>query len=340
MNSVQEIAQLPSESPGALSEAASSRRRTLILAGAALVLAAAVLLGWQVLQSRSRRAAYLQALRGVEMRDAGNRAGALAAFQRSTRLDPGNAYAWFLLGDLQAAVDPKEGLPALGRAAELAPGSPQFLREYGSALRRTGDYRGAQQALRRAVELAPDDAGAHALLGRAYLSASATPEDRAAAISAFQTALVLDPGDIQTRFRLAQLYYRNRAYPLARAQFHAILNLLVEGARQMQGRVMPGDQQAATWLSIAKGSHYHLAQIAFRENRPELEQRHRRLFDSLAAYIQESYTKFAGPSAIKNGDERLRAEKELYRRYGLPEGGVDGATLARRWIPENRGQDR
>lgn len=314
--------------------ARSRHRRWLPLLVIPLLLGAG-LWAWQAREAGLRRAAYLSALRGDELREQGNEEEARRAYERATRLDPGSAYAWHMLGMSKLDSGDLTGIEALAEAVRRAPGNADFTLEYGSALRRSNRALEARPVLKRATELAPDQARAFAELGRAYHNASSTTDELAASIEAFKTALALEPGDIQTRFRLAQVYYQHGRLDEARREFTMTLSLLTEGARRMVGQA-PGDsKEANTWLSIVKGAHYHLAQIAYRQGDRTRERRHRKIFDELAAYLQEAYSLFSGPEAPADPGVRARRANELYRKFNLPPGGFTGSEMAERWIPSH-----
>jgi tetratricopeptide (TPR) repeat protein len=283
-------------------------------------------------EDSARRVSYLHAARGVELREAGNITEAVAAFERAVRTDPRNGQAWYVLSKAREELKPGSGLADLQRAAALAPGSSAVFRDYGVALHEAGDVDAARAALARAVELNPADQAAHAALGRVILARVSGPADLEAGITALRTALTLQPGDVQTRFRLARALYQADDLEPAAGEFRTTLSLLADGAvastELMDGRSV----QSATWYSIVKGCHHYLAQIAVRGRRPEEERRHRRLFDDMGRYMKETYPLF---TRLKNApDDRAAQERlrRLYAGFGLPAAGPDGRSAAIRWI--------
>src|SRR5262249_40396646 len=132
------------------------RGRGRILAVAILVVVAAAggSLYW-IRRANGRKAAAIRhAARGGERRAGGERAAAVREFRAATELHPGSAQAWYMLAETQHELDPKQGLPALKRAVELAPENPLYAREYGIALRQIGKLDEARPVLQRAVQLA------------------------------------------------------------------------------------------------------------------------------------------------------------------------------------------
>jgi serine/threonine-protein kinase len=93
-----------------------------------------------------------------------------ASFQRALGLEPGNVVAiggaaglaW-IRGDLDEAI------VLFRRAIEIDPLYPNLYVDLGLVLNSAGRYEEAKIALNKALELAPDTQGAHAVLSRVYL---------------------------------------------------------------------------------------------------------------------------------------------------------------------------
>lgn len=305
------------------------RPATAIVAAATLAAA-----GWYVFRVRpaeARRAAYLHAVRGLEAYDAGRLDEALHSFEAATRLDPGNARAWYLLGKARRDRDPKESLSALANAARHAPTEPLYHREYGIALREAGRAGEAQSSLTEAVRLAPGDSVAHVELARSHLARGA-PDDVAAAISEFRTALSLQPGDVQARFRLMRALYQSGDLAAAGRECGTVLALLDRGARAQKETMDGRLTGSATWLSMVKGCHYYRMQIATREGKREEARSRRRRFTDMDRYIKESYALFQKLNANPTDAAARRALAALFSRFGFPASGPTGAQAAERWI--------
>jgi Tfp pilus assembly protein PilF len=327
------------------SEAASSARnspvtrpgkRPLLLPLALGALAALIGIGIAVdlrlRADQNRRSAGQHASRGLDLRDAGNRAGALSELERATHLDPRNGQAWYLLGHLREEIAPGSGLDAYAQAVKYDPGSAKIRRDYGLALHEAGRTLEARVQLDQAVELAPTDQEAYADLGRAYASGVRSPADVKKALDAFRTALSLQPGDVQTRFRLARLLYQEDRLDPSRREFETTLSLLAAGARASKELMDGRSVQSVTWLSIVKGCHHHLAQITVRQKRPEVAAHHQRLFQELERYIRQTYNLFEALKARPDDASAKQQLADLYIRFGLPAKGPDGASAVKRWI--------
>jgi tetratricopeptide (TPR) repeat protein len=306
-----------------------------------LVLAAGGGYAWWARGKARERQAYLHAARGVERAGEGDRVGSLREFEAATRLDPGNARAWYLLGSAQRDRKPGDGLPALRRAAALAPREAEYQREAGAALRNAGRFEEARALLERAVSLAPTDVAAHEELAQACLARVTSTEDRERGLAALRTVLALQPGAVQARFRLARALYQADRLPEARREFETVLALLAQGARQTPGRMDGRTRDTATWLSLVKASHDFLARIAYRDPpraRPAaVAQTHRRRFTELERYIQDTFPLFVRLKAEPKDTAAQRQLGDLFVRYGLPRAGPNGAAAAARWIGAGSG---
>jgi tetratricopeptide (TPR) repeat protein len=123
--------------------------------------------------------------------------GAIARYQRALRRSPGDAEAWYRLGDAHVQRARETGEPrhwdraeqALSRCLELAPTHAGALRHLAFVKSSLHDFTAALAHARRAVELAPDDASAHGVLGDALLELGRYDE----AERAFDTMMRLRP---------------------------------------------------------------------------------------------------------------------------------------------------
>lgn len=108
----------------------------------------------------------------------------------ASELDPSRAEVrGFLAGILILQDRMDEAAQLLIRATAVQPTLPGGYRQLGMALDRLGDRSAARQALIKAVDYAPQDAVARALLGRLLLDQGEIRE----AVSTLQTACDLDP---------------------------------------------------------------------------------------------------------------------------------------------------
>jgi tetratricopeptide (TPR) repeat protein len=121
---------------------------------------------------------------------------AAAAYRRYAELRPTDPNPFTQLGLMSISTNkPEEALAAFRHAVEIAPRSWQAQRNLANLLFDTRDVAGAVTHAREAASLKPDDAAAHALLGRA-LAVLGRLDEAAAEID---RALALDPADPQAR---------------------------------------------------------------------------------------------------------------------------------------------
>jgi tetratricopeptide (TPR) repeat protein len=127
---------------------------------------------------------------------------ALASFQESVKVDPGNAQAWADLswGTALSWHVTHGDLAAIGRRAEaaaekataLCPVIAEFWVRQGVALDMEGRHDEAEACFRRAVTLAPNRADWHYVYARHL---DAVSEVKSAALAELESCLALDPGN-------------------------------------------------------------------------------------------------------------------------------------------------
>ncbi len=204
--------------------------------------------------AESRKAAYIE--HGKRYLAAGNYDKARVEFGNASQIDPRDAEVHYLLGEVaeklndargavgqyQAAIDqdPKESAAraALGRlyvfgglsdkALELVepglaaePNNPQLLTVRGAARAQLGDAKSALQDAQRAVQLAPDDQYAIALLASLYRRQSRYDQ----AIAVAQTGLQHLPKSVDLRIILSDLELAQNRPADAEAQLKQVIAL-------------------------------------------------------------------------------------------------------------------
>jgi Tfp pilus assembly protein PilF len=117
-----------------------------------------------------------------------------------TALDPASGGAWKALG-VSLALQQRDALPALQRAAELLPEDAEVHANLGTGLLGAGRYAEAIASLRRALEIRPEDADAHSNLGNA-LRADGQIE---AALASYRTAVRIRPGHAGSHSNLGNM---------------------------------------------------------------------------------------------------------------------------------------
>jgi protein O-GlcNAc transferase len=149
--------------------------------------------------------ALLQMMLGLCLWWLGQWREAESALKRSVELEPCSLH-YYLLGRFQAKVDPASvaAEQALRRAIELAPDYGEAFCDLGSVLMYQVRHQEALDLLRRAAELEPGDSFAFTLLGRVLVEM----HQYDAAKEALSTALRLKEDDVRTHVTFAELLAR------------------------------------------------------------------------------------------------------------------------------------
>jgi tetratricopeptide (TPR) repeat protein len=170
---------------------------------------------------------------------------AILFFERAVALDPNYARAWIELG---AAYDTKasylampelleRAVQAFERGLSLEPRLPRAWRELGATLVTLGREERGFEAIRRALELDPEDGSAHAALGRAYfIGKGMFPE----AAASFERALQRNPQGGWYALQLAHVATLLRDFPLADRAARQAIELQERGLSGREGVLIVG----------------------------------------------------------------------------------------------------
>ena len=138
--------------------------------------------------------------RGIRLVEAGRPSAAISAFRRAIELDPGEAASHHALGRALLRLDRlAEAAASLSLATTLRDDAAAY-HDLGVALHRQDLRVEATAAYRRAVELAPELAEAHAALGELLDLA----DDDEEAARCFRRAAAADPDTVAGRLNLAK----------------------------------------------------------------------------------------------------------------------------------------
>ena len=107
------------------------------------------------------------------------------------------------------------GTNLLAKVIEQDSGNPRFLMEDGDALIRIGKYREAEEHLREALSIKPDDARIHYLLGECY-ETWGKPDQ---ALKEYETTLSLNPKHYLANFHIGMVYVAMERWTEAREAF-------------------------------------------------------------------------------------------------------------------------
>ena len=242
----------------------------------------------------------------VESRESVDRA--ILFFERAVALDPLYARAWLALGqayevkatDLAMPELLEKAMASFGKCIALQPRLARAWKELGGVLVDIGRDDKGLEAIRRSLELDPDDAAAHAALARAHFIGTGRFQD---AVEAFERALALNPQGGWYALQLAHVSALLRDFPRAeRAARQAI---------ELQERGLSGREGV-----LIVGAYMKLGQIRALQGRPE---------EALEAYEKEL-------SFLRRVDHALkdRAIIELHTRIGSAHRALGRPEEARR----------
>lgn len=147
---------------------------------------------------------------------AGSALRAIEPLKTLVALDNKNAVAWYHLGRLYGeAHQPDLAYAAMQKAVTLNPKNADYWRDLALLSQHYGKLKESEGQLTRALQLAPDDAVAHFLLGKIYAQMGDTPAYSGRAEKELLSALQRDPKMAEAYFELGQLYERQKNYSLA-----------------------------------------------------------------------------------------------------------------------------
>lgn len=168
------------------------------------------------------RSATLENNLGYSLREAGDSAGALAAFTRAVHLKPDYAEAYTSIADLYAKQGSDgEALANYRHSLSINADDAKTLLNYGVALQKAGNRDGAEQQFQHVLRIAPQDSAAYVDLGGLYNDEGRTDE----ATRSFQQAVSVDPTDPDAYFNLAVMFQRRHQDDLALALYRKVLQL-------------------------------------------------------------------------------------------------------------------
>jgi non-specific serine/threonine protein kinase len=219
---------------------------------------------------------------------------AILFFERAVALDPLYARAWLALGEAYEVKATDLAIPELLEKAmasfekclALQPRLARAWKELGGALVDLGRVDKGLEAIRRSLELDPDDAAAHAALARAHFIGTGRFAD---AVEAFERALALNSQGGWYALQLAHVSALLRDFPRAERAARQAIELQERGLSGREGIVIVG-------------AYMKLGQIRALQGRPA---------EALEAYEREL-------SFLRRVDHTLkdRAIIELHTRIG------------------------
>jgi tetratricopeptide (TPR) repeat protein len=138
----------------------------------------------------------------------GDRTNSIAQYREAIRLNPNLPGVHFLLAEeLRTSPDPSENAQAENEyraALKVNPYDELSWRQLGGVLSAKGDFKSAEEHLRRALALQPADSEAKTGLAIVFISTSRSTE----AIPLLESAIQDDPTNMVAHFRVSGLYRR------------------------------------------------------------------------------------------------------------------------------------
>lgn len=249
------------------------------------------------------------------------------------RLEPGNAeagyrLAWLLLS--QGRVD--ECISFVDKLKESQQPSAPLLKVLGDAYLKKGERTAGVSALKRAIELSPDDAAYRFALGVAWLK---TPPDLQEAEQSFRQFLKLQPDNAQGQLLLGYVLLKEKQYAEART--------LLEKSIQ-KGSATP---EAFYYLGlIAQGQNEDARAIEFFEKAIQLAPSFAYVHIALGAtYLKlKDYTRAqqALETGVKLSPEDSKAHYNLamlYARLKNPQRAQEEMRVVEKLKTEGKAQD-
>ncbi|HSE03443.1 MAG TPA: tetratricopeptide repeat protein [Methylomirabilota bacterium] len=154
----------------------------------------------------------------------GNRWKAAAQFRASAQLDPTYAEPYKALGDLYLTAPRRlfeEAIKAYAKAIELRPFFAEAHVGLGDALAAKGEVDPAVAAYQRGIEYNPMNAKVHVSLGKIYYTEKGLYYE---SVNAYKKAIDLDPGYLDARMGLAEVYEDKGLYQEAIDEYRRVVD--------------------------------------------------------------------------------------------------------------------
>jgi tetratricopeptide (TPR) repeat protein len=160
---------------------------------------------------------------GVVHQSLGNRWKAAAQFRASAQLDPTFPEPYKALGDLYLSAPRRlfeEAIKAYAKAIELRPFYAEAHVGLGDALAAKGDVDAAVAAYQKGLDYNPMNAKVHVSLGKIYYQEKGLYYE---AVTAYKKAIDLDPGYLDARMGLAEVYEDKGLYKEAIHEYRTVV---------------------------------------------------------------------------------------------------------------------
>jgi tetratricopeptide (TPR) repeat protein/TolB-like protein len=166
-----------------------------------------------------------QYTQGTVHQGLGNRWKAAAQFRASTQLDPTYPEPYKALGDLFMAAPRRlfdQAVEAYNKAIELRPFYADAHVGLGDAKAAKGDVDGAVAAYTKALSYNPVNPRVHMSLGKIYYAEKGLYYE---SVNAYKKAIELDPGSVEARMGLGEVYEDKGLYKEAVEEYRRVIEL-------------------------------------------------------------------------------------------------------------------
>ena len=195
---------------------------------------------------------------------------AILFFERAVALDPLYARAWLALGeafevkatDLAMPELLEKAMTSFGKCLALQPRLARAWKELGGTLVDIGSVDKGLEAIRRSLELDPDDAAAHAALARAHFIGTGRFAD---AVEAFERALAINPQGGWYALQLAHVSALLRDFPRAERAARQAIELQESGLSGREGVLIVGAYMKLGQIRALQGRHAEALEAYERE---------------------------------------------------------------------------
>jgi tetratricopeptide (TPR) repeat protein len=162
---------------------------------------------------------------GVVHQNLGNRWKAAAQFRASTQLDPTYPEPYKALGDLFMTAPRRlfdQAMEAYAKALEIRPFYADAYVGLGDAKAAKGEVDGAVSAYQKALGFNPINAKVHVSLGKLYYGEKGLYYE---SVQAYKKAIDLDPGYVDARMGLAEVYEDKGLYREAIGEYRKVVEV-------------------------------------------------------------------------------------------------------------------
>lgn len=163
-----------------------------------------------------------QLKRAKSLHQAGKFDEAIPIYEQLEKEDPGNAEVHFLLGAANSKTgQSQKALAEYQTAVELDPKLDKAWQQIGFVLLNRSDWKGAENAFLRALEISPNSGPSLDGLAQTYLISQQSDK----AEQTYQRLLQIEPNNVQAVYNLGQLILARKDFATARGYFQKAIQI-------------------------------------------------------------------------------------------------------------------